>query len=332
MSIPGLSNLGAIGKLLDPGALVKDVVNGFLPKDMKVVGDLAGAVVDFKMGNPIGAAQHAMEAVKDLPQAAKSLQGGAANGANGQAGVLNRMPEGGLKKELEPTPPPASGGGKPLDVGGLFAAIKKLTDLLSQLTGKAPDASSAKPEEHTKRGATKDDAASLRTEGDWRRASDDQRHEARVKIETSRKEHTITSWVGQPPASAPAASTKGSASTTPSTPASSGTSGSAPAADAAAPAATAAPASSAPASASTPAASAKGQTITSLDQIKGMSDGAIRDAVINGRISPEVAKDQTAMMVLQQRMNAITEMNNLMTGMMRALHDMQMAVIQNIRI
>ena len=79
-------------------------------------------------------------------------------------------------------------------------------------------------------------------------------------------------------------------------------------------------------------ASAKGQTITSLDQIKGMSDGAIRDAVINGRISPEIAKDQTAMMVLQQRMNAITEMNNLMTGMMRALHDMQMAVIQNIRI
>ena len=76
----------------------------------------------------------------------------------------------------------------------------------------------------------------------------------------------------------------------------------------------------------------KGETITSLDQIKGMSDSAIRDAVINGRISPEIAKDQTAMMVLQQRMNAITEMNNLMTAMMRALHDMQMAVIQNIRI
>ena len=35
---------------------------------------------------------------------------------------------------------------------------------------------------------------------------------------------------------------------------------------------------------------------------------------------------------LQQRMNDITQMNNLMTAMMRAIHDMQMAVIQNIRI
>jgi hypothetical protein len=326
MNIPGLSSLGGIGKLLDPGALVKDVVNGFLPKDMKVVGDLAGAVVDFKMGNPIGAAQHAMEAVKDLPQAAKSLQGGAANGAaKDAAGAADKKPE------LEPTPPPASGESKPLDVGGLFAAIKKLTDLLSGLTGKAGAATSARPEEQTKRGATTPDAASPKTEGNWRRASDDQLHDARVKLETSRKEHTTTSWVGEPPTPAPAASTKGSAATAGSTgSAPTSTPAAAPAADA--PAAAPSPAASAPASASTPAASAKGQTITSLDQIKGMSDGAIRDAVINGRISPEIAKDQTAMMVLQQRMNAITEMNNLMTGMMRALHDMQMAVIQNIRI
>jgi hypothetical protein len=63
-----------------------------------------------------------------------------------------------------------------------------------------------------------------------------------------------------------------------------------------------------------------------------MSDAAIRDAVINGRISPDFAKDPAGMMALQQRMNAITEMNNLMTAMMRAIHDMQMAVIQNIRI
>jgi len=38
------------------------------------------------------------------------------------------------------------------------------------------------------------------------------------------------------------------------------------------------------------------------------------------------------MMVLQQRMQAIAEMNNLMTAMMRAIHDMQMAIVQNIRI
>ena len=33
MNIPGLSNLGSLGKLLDPGAIVKDVVNGMLPKE-----------------------------------------------------------------------------------------------------------------------------------------------------------------------------------------------------------------------------------------------------------------------------------------------------------
>src|SRR5580765_97473 len=93
----GLGNLGGIGKLLDPGALGKDVVNGVLPKNMGVVGDLAGAFVDFKMGNPIGAVQHAMEAVHDLPQAAKGLQGGAA--ANGT--TANHWPPG-----LEPSPPP----------------------------------------------------------------------------------------------------------------------------------------------------------------------------------------------------------------------------------
>ena len=69
-----------------------------------------------------------------------------------------------------------------------------------------------------------------------------------------------------------------------------------------------------------------------MAQLNSMSDSAIRDAVIHGRISPEVAKDQTAMMAIQQRMNSISEMNNLMTNMMRALHDMQMAVVQNIRI
>src|SRR4051812_46586291 len=96
--LSGLGNLGGIGKLLDPGALMKDVVNGVLPKNMGVVGDLAGALVDFKMGNPIGAVQHAMEAVHDLPQAAKGLQDAAATGPN-----TNRLPRG-----FEP-PPPALG-------------------------------------------------------------------------------------------------------------------------------------------------------------------------------------------------------------------------------
>jgi hypothetical protein len=87
-----------------------------------------------------------------------------------------------------------------------------------------------------------------------------------------------------------------------------------------------------PASAATPASSATGQTVTSVQQLNGMTDAAFLDAVRNGRISSDVAKDPTAMMAVQERMNEVTQMNNLMTGMMRAIHDMQMAVIQNIRI
>src|SRR3954447_4219668 len=112
--LSGLGNLGGIGKLLDPGALVKDVVNGVLPKNMGVVGDLAGAFVDFKMGNPIGAVQHAMEAVHDLPQATKGLHDAAARGSN-----LTRLPAG-----MEPSPPPlGSRAGKPFDLNDLMSAI-----------------------------------------------------------------------------------------------------------------------------------------------------------------------------------------------------------------
>src|SRR6187551_3403207 len=109
MNIPGLSSLGGLGKLLDPGALVKDVVNGFLPKDMKVVGDVAGAVVDLKTGNFLGAAQLGMEAVKDLPQAAKGLQGDAAKGSSNPQGQLSN----GAQSALEPPPLPASQRDKP---------------------------------------------------------------------------------------------------------------------------------------------------------------------------------------------------------------------------
>ena len=54
-SLGNLGGLGQITKMLDAGQLVKDVVNGVLPKDMGVVGDAAGALLDFKTGNPLGA-------------------------------------------------------------------------------------------------------------------------------------------------------------------------------------------------------------------------------------------------------------------------------------
>jgi hypothetical protein len=63
----------SLGSLVDPGAIVHKVVDSVLPKDMQWVGGLAGAVVDYQAGNPVGAAQQATSALsdmKDLPQGA----------------------------------------------------------------------------------------------------------------------------------------------------------------------------------------------------------------------------------------------------------------------
>lgn len=348
--IPGLGNLGPIGKLLDPGAIVKDVVNGVLPKNMGVVGDLAGAFVDFKMGNPIGAVQHAMEAVKDLPQAAKGLQGSASNGTN-----LNRLPPG-----MEPSPPPlASRDGKAFDWNELLSAIKSLTAALSGRAAPAPGSASgtmdaaATPDAGPTNGATtKSDLPPANAAANGASAS-----ATPAKTDTPATATTATAfqpepWRGQPVARPDGGSGRRSTAAAEPEPwrgealagpaSANASAGSAVAAAAQTPT-TKAEASAPPPAPDAPAASATtltapsssratGQTITSMSQLDGMSDSAIREAVIRGRISPEVAKDSTAMMAIQQRLNSIAEMNNLMTGMMRAIHDMQMAVIQNIRI
>ncbi len=66
------------------------------------------------------------------------------------------------------------------------------------------------------------------------------------------------------------------------------------------------------------------------------SDGDVADqfmkAVTSGKIPADVANNQSAMMQIQARMNQITQMNELVTTMMEAMHEMQMAIIQNIRV
>ena len=369
-----LGGLTSITKMFDAGNLVKQAVNSVLPKNMAVVGDAAGAIFDLKTGNVFGAAQLAMDGLKDLPQAAKSQQqqaqqtnGGTARGAPVPTNAA-----------MEPSPPPATA--KPLDLG-------KLTELFNQILamfGKKPDSPPASTETKTTEKqsswatesignavkAVEDavaDASAKATTGTKTTWSNmDEAGMARVAARSSNTDKSATTttttttrtttessgwgeprratesseWRGEPPRTTtessgwrgeprtppPAAPTTSSASTpaTSSTPAASATSTPAP------------PATSPPAASSAPAASPSaadvGQTISSMAQMNSMSDSAIRDAVIHGRISPELAKDQTAMMAIQQRMNAISEMNNLMTNMMKALHDMQMAVVQNIRI
>lgn len=62
-----------------------------------------------------------------------------------------------------------------------------------------------------------------------------------------------------------------------------------------------------------------------------LSDKEFMEKMRKGDIPDDIKKDPAAMRALQQRMHDIAEMNALLTAIMRLLHDMQMAIIQNIR-
>jgi hypothetical protein len=329
-SLGNLGGLGSITKMFDVGNIVKGVVDKVLPENLHFVGDVAGAFVDFKSGNLIGAAQLAMQAIKDLPQAQAAQatkgqqnaqpQGAAAN----QAGAAPAT----VKPELEPSPPPLSSrDGRPFDWNELLSAVKALTAALTGQSAKttAEAKTNAKTDAKTDAKTTKTDAPAA-PETTSTKTAEGSAAGATATASSSRTREATQEWLSQaggwrkgPPPTRPA-------------PSSDATPGSAAKPDPKPDPKPATKPDTKADAAATAGAADKGQTISSLSQLQGMSDAAIRDAVINGRISPDFAKDQAGMMALQQRMNAITEMNNLMTAMMRALHDMQMAVVQNIRI
>jgi hypothetical protein len=350
-----LGPLSSLTKALDPGHYIKEAVNSVLPKNMAVVGDVAGALFDVNTGNLVGAAQLGMDAMKDLPQATKQ---------QGQQGATNNGASASANPNLEPSPPPNAG--KPIDMNQLADMLNKILELLGKkstpgtadrfhisetmetikekLAAKAEGQSDGGTKTPTPPSGSSNSATTTTTttttthhhSGVGSSVSTAVRDSAHDTA-TAAAANAAGAWVGTPTTPPPPQSQGWRGSTNAAPPAPTTAPAAAPA-PAASPASTAAPAAPPPAptpvaSPSTSAAgSANGQTITSLDQFNSMSDSAVRDAVIHGRISPELAKDQTAMMAIQQRMNAISEMNNLMTNMMKALHDMQMAVIQNVRV
>jgi hypothetical protein len=70
----------------------------------------------------------------------------------------------------------------------------------------------------------------------------------------------------------------------------------------------------------------------SKDQFMGMDNESFMKAIRDGKIPKEISDSPAAMQALQARMNQISEMNQLMTSMIQAMHQMQMAVIQNVRV
>ena len=70
----------------------------------------------------------------------------------------------------------------------------------------------------------------------------------------------------------------------------------------------------------------------SADQFFKMSNHDLEAAVRDGKIPDSVKDDPDQMRRLQQRMNDISEMNQLMTSMIQALHQMNQSIIQNVRV
>jgi hypothetical protein len=63
-----------------------------------------------------------------------------------------------------------------------------------------------------------------------------------------------------------------------------------------------------------------------------LSDKDIMNALRDGTLPESVSKDPAQMQRLQLRMNDITQMNQLITSMIAALHDMNKQVIQNLHV
>jgi hypothetical protein len=70
----------------------------------------------------------------------------------------------------------------------------------------------------------------------------------------------------------------------------------------------------------------------SKDDFMALANDAFMQAVRDGKIPKDIQDSPAAMQALQARMNQVSEMNQLMTAMLQAMHQMQMSIIQNVRV
>ena len=96
-------------------------------------------------------------------------------------------------------------------------------------------------------------------------------------------------------------------------------------------AATEPPPPAATASASTASATSSTDS-ADVSSLLSLSSDQFMQAISSGAIPADVANDPSAMLQIQARMNDIAEMNQLVTSVMSASHQMQMTIAQNIRV
>jgi hypothetical protein len=282
--------LGSLGKLLDPGAMAHQLVDSFLPKDMQWVGGLVGAAVDYECGNIPGALSQGMSALSDLKDMPQS------SSQNTSSTGANAARAAGCNQNptwsYEPSPPPFR---------------------TTTVTTTTTTSSSAPTHPPTNEGLF----AKLRTTAL-------QGHEAPTPPTVSRTTTVTTTtttgpqgasratppsttgpaWRGMPIAAAPPSTTGPTWRGTP----------------------PAAPAAQRPSGATSSAAS--GGASDGVKNLLALSNDDLQRAIASGNVPKDLSNSD--MLALQTRMNQISQMNQLMTQMMQAMHDMQMAVARNI--
>jgi hypothetical protein len=83
-----------------------------------------------------------------------------------------------------------------------------------------------------------------------------------------------------------------------------------------------------PASSAQPVSGAKPQDLADL---LALPSDQFMKAVSGGAVPADVAENPAALLQIQARVNDIAQMNQMVTSMMSAMHQMQMSIAQNIR-
>jgi hypothetical protein len=308
-------DLGSLGSLtnLNPlslvGNAVKGVVGEIIPGPIgKLVGDVAAGAIDYETGNVPGMIQDGMSALSDLPQAMQSLQQ-----SQGGSATVSSEPSAPPPRTTTPPPgaPPAAAAA-PAATGPSVEARSGVGHFAGSPPASAPPPSA--PPSSSPPGTQGGLSALL------------------LKVlDPLGLFSNILAGGG--------AAGGAGASAQPKLPSSAGTASSSSTKDVTSPedSPTSSSKSSSSKSSSSKSSSASGSSkvdpsTLSKDDFMALGNDAFMQAVVQGKIPKEISDSPAAMQSLQARMNNISEMNQLMTSMLSAVHQMEMSVIQNVRV
>ncbi len=294
---------------INPANMLSNAAESFcdavLPKELEFIGDFAALAVDLKAGNWMKAIEDFQDLAQDLPQQLAHL-------ANTPAGPGNPGGDALMTPSfLEPAPPPPYAASNSTQTSSTTTTTvttttnRPSTEPSNQLAT-TPEASGSA----VRPGFSPFLSSSAATGLGQRLPHLVLQHPFSQALAAPTVRGTPTSSTASPP------SVVGGAQASP-----------APTQSAPAAGTTSSQGTSAPSGASTGDAAKM-----SPDEFFKLSDTDLTNAVREGKIPSDVKKNPEQMQRLQQRMNEITEMNQLITSMLKALHDMNSQVIQNIRV